>query len=511
MAVASQFKPADVLARYNKAKQIRDLWVPHYQECFDYAMPYRQSFHQETPGQKRTTKIYDETAVVGVQEFASRLQSGIAPSNARFAELSSGTDVPDDERKDVDEALDTVNETIFEALRSSNFTGECTEALMDVAAGTAAMLIEEGDAVSPLRFLAVPITALLIDTGPNDQIDTVIRERKMQASQIQVAYPKATIPASIKGMMSIASHAEAAKVEIIDCVWRDWSRPSEEVWHRCVVLKAQAEIIFHETYEGIGSNPWVVFRWSKAAGEVWGRGPLFNCMPAIKTTNLVMELILENAEMSIAGLYTAEDDGVINFDTLRLVPGTVIPRAPGSQGLQAIQAASNFNVADIVLSDQRNNIKRALYNDMLGNPEGTPMSATEVAERMADLARRIGAPYDRLWNEFISPMIRRVVFILRRRGLISLPAVNGKLIKVMPTSPLAQAQNQQDILNVDRWLVFLGQKFGPQLVNIYANGEEIAAYVGHKLNVPERLVRSQVQQQQMMQSIEQLAGAAPQQ
>jgi hypothetical protein len=30
------------------------------------------------------------------------------------------------------------------------------------------------------------------------------------------------------------------------------------------------------------------------------------------------------------------------------------------------------------------NIKRALYNDMLGNPDRTPASATEVAERMAD-------------------------------------------------------------------------------------------------------------------------------
>ena len=35
----------------------------------------------------------------------------------------------------------------------------------------------------------------------------------------------------------------------------------------------------------------------------------------------------------------------------------------------------------------RLNIKRALYNDMLGDPNRTPATATEIAERMADLSR----------------------------------------------------------------------------------------------------------------------------
>ena len=36
-------------------------------------------------------------------------------------------------------------------------------------------------------------------------------------------------------------------------------------------------------------------------------------------------------------------------------------------------------VYQLILSDMRLNIKRALYNDMLGNPDKTPASATEVA------------------------------------------------------------------------------------------------------------------------------------
>ena len=65
-------------------------------------------------------------------------------------------------------------------------------------------------------------------------------------------------------------------------------------------------------------------------------------------------------------------------------------------GLIPIPAAGNFDVAGLVLNDMRLNIKRALYNDMLGDPNRTPATATEIAERMADLSRRIGSVFGRL-------------------------------------------------------------------------------------------------------------------
>ena len=157
------------------------------------------------------------------------------------------------------------------------------------------------------------------------------------------------------------------------------------------MLPSEKQVIFGEAYQGIGSNPWVVFRWSKSSGEVYGRGPILNAISAIKTCNLTVELILENAQMSISGMYQVDDDGTLNTDNINLVPGTIIPRSPGSNGLQPINPAGSFDVAGIVLDDMRTNIKRALYNEMLGNPNRTPMSATEVAERMADLSRQIGS------------------------------------------------------------------------------------------------------------------------
>jgi hypothetical protein len=264
-------------------------------------------------------------------------------------------------------------------------------------------------------------------------------------------------------------------------------------------------LLYKKEMQGVGSNPYVCFRWTKCAGEVYGRGPLINALSAIKTTNLTIELILENAQMAISGIYQMEDDGVVNPDTIQLVPGSIIPKAMGSAGLQPIQAAGRFDVAQLVLSDMRLNIKNALYNDMLGNPDKTPATATEVAERMADLSRRMGAAFGRLQSELVQPVIQRVIYILKKQGRIELPTVNGREVKIRATSPLAQAQANQDITTVARFLEMVGGAFGPEMLQLLIDGEESAVYLAKKFGVPERLIRDKEQRKQIAAIAQQMA------
>ena len=95
-------------------------------------MPQRESFYEETIGERRTDKIFDETAVVGIQEFASRLQAGIVPTFGRWASLQSGTEIPDEAKSEVNEQLDIITEYVFEVLGGSNFNQEVHEAFMDL-------------------------------------------------------------------------------------------------------------------------------------------------------------------------------------------------------------------------------------------------------------------------------------------------------------------------------------------------------------------------------------------
>jgi hypothetical protein len=496
------------LSKYQAAKSLRENFIPLFEECYEYALPQRESFYAEAIGQRRDDKIFDETAVVGVQEFASRLQQGLVPNFARWADFTSGSEVPKEERDAVDNDLDEVTDYVFEVIQNSNFGQEVHESFLDLAVGTGVLHIAEGNAVQPINFSAIPLPHVVLDVGPDDRIDHVYRERKVRINEINVLYPKAQISDKLK---SKARSAPDTKCTILEVVCKDYSKKNEDAHMFYAIEMQTGDILVNENYRGVGSNPYVPFRWSKCAGEIYGRGPLINALSAIKTTNLTIELILENAQMAISGVYQMEDDGVVNPDTINLVPGTVIPKAPNSRGLEPIRAAGSFDVANLVLSDMRLNIKRALYNDMLGNPDRTPATATEVAERMADLSRRIGSAFGRLQAELVQPVLQRVVYILKKQGRIELPTINGREVKVRSVSPLAQAQANEDITSVARFLELVQGRFGPEITNILINSEETAAYLAKKFGVPDKLVRDVDERQQIVEAAQQFAQQQQQQ
>ncbi len=492
------------LKRYKKAKAFREQWVPLFEECYDYSLPMRQSFYYEEAGQRRDEKIFDETAVVGVQEFASRLQAGIVPNFARWADLVAGSEVPNEQRDSVDNDLDEVTDYVFEVLQNSNFSQEVHESFMDLAVGTGVLCVEEGDSVNPVNFRAIPLPQVVLDTGPNGEIDHIFRERKhIRFDDLPILYPDSEFDPKVTRMMNMDR-----ETSVLEIVCKDYQKKNEEAYYHYAICMTTDTILYEKTMKGIGSNPFVCFRWSPSSGEVYGRGPLINALAAIKTCNITVEMILENAQMAMAGIYQMEDDGVVNPDTINLVPGTIIPKAMGSAGLTPITPAGNFNVSQLILSEMRTNIKEALYNQMLGDPNKTPASATEVAERMADLSRRMGAAFGRLQAELVQPVLQRVIYILKKQGRIEIPTVNGREVKIRSVSPLAQAQNNQDIATVGRFLEMMQSAFGPQITPVIIDPEQVAVYLAKKFSMPDTLIRDEEQRKQISQMMQQLASQA---
>ncbi len=488
------------LEKYEKAKTVRESFIPLFEECYEYSMPQRESFYTESIGQRRDEKIFDETAVVGVQEFASRLQAGLVPNFARWADFVAGSEVPKEQREEVNNDLDEVTDYVFEVLQNSNFGQEVHESFMDLAVGTGVLHVAEGDAVHPINFSAIPLPHVVLDTGPDDKIDHIFRERKIRYSDLPILYPNGNFSPKL---IQLIHNSPQTKTNILEVICKDYTKLNEDAFLSYVVEMGDKDIIEADSFKGVGSNPFICFRWSKCAGEIYGRGPLMNALSAIKTTNLTVQLVLENAQMAISGIYQLDDDGIINPDTISLVPGTVIPKAPNSAGLQPIRAAGNFDVSQFVLNDMRLNIKRALYNEMLGDPNKTPATATEIAERMADLSRQIGSAFGRLQSELVQPVLQRVIYILKKQGRIEIPTVNGRQVKVRSVSPLSQGQAKQDINNTAQWMQLVQQSFGPEVMNLLVSGEEVASHLAKKFNVPDSLIRDANERQELVRLMQQ--------
>ena len=113
----------------------------------------------------------------------------------------------------------------------------------------------------------------------------------------------------------------------------------------------------------------------------------------------------------------------------------------------------------------RRNVRKALFIDELDTRPNakTPLSATEVSERLADVARDMGAVAGRMQKEFLQPLVERVIHIYTQQGLLELPKVDGRELKVVAVSPLLRAQDQQDVSDFMRFQQSVAQTFGPEI------------------------------------------------
>ena len=124
---------AALMKRYETSKQHRASWESHWKECYEYALPQREVFNDHSKGAKKNTKIYDSTALIATQRFASRIQSTLVPPFKKWAKLSAGTSMPEEYEGKIDKRLEKITDTLFSFINQSNLATEAHEAFLDLA------------------------------------------------------------------------------------------------------------------------------------------------------------------------------------------------------------------------------------------------------------------------------------------------------------------------------------------------------------------------------------------
>jgi hypothetical protein len=424
--------PEEILARHARALDERRAHDALWRDCYDHVLP-------AMPAER--VAIYDATAADAAEQLAASLLAELTPPWSRWFGLAPGRPVEGDTETAI--ALEDAAETLQGHLDRSNFSLEMHQAFLDlVIAGTGVLLVEEAPPGEPsaLRFTAVPLGEAVLEEGPSGRLDTVYRAARLSEAALRRRYPAAPLrPAADED-------ADQPRHRVVEAVW-----PDRDGTHFMAIAATDAGAVV--LAEGrFAQSPFIAFRWLKAPGETYGRGPVAKALPDIRTANKVVELVLKNASIAATGIWQADDDGVLNPATVRLEPGAIIPKAPGSSGLTPLAAPGNFDVSQLVLTDLRARIRGALLADRLGPQRKDNMTATEVLERAAETARLLGATYGRLQSELLTPLIARCLAILRRRGEIPPLLLDGREAVLRYRSPLAQVQGRADAANT---LLFL--------------------------------------------------------
>lgn len=506
-----RLNPDDVLKRHEKALIKKEDFRSLYEEAYEFALPQRNlydgHYDSKSTGSKKMNRVFDSTAINSTQRFANRMQSGIFPPQRKWCRLEPGPDIPENRKAEAQAALDIYNDRMFATLKQSNFDIAIGEFLLDLSVGTAVMMVQPGDDTSTINFIPIPQYLISLEEGANGNVDSVYRRMRMKGEAIQRQWPDAEIP---KDLQDKINQKPTDDVELIEATILDQKRG--DYCYHVIHKESKQELL----YKRMDYSPWIVSRYAKVAGEIYGRGPLITALPDVKTLNKTLELVLKNASLAISGVYTAADDGVLNPNTVKIMPGAIIPVArnggPQGESLRPLPRSGDFNVSQIIMNDLRQNIKRILLDESLPPDNMSARSATEVVERMKELSQNLGSAFGRLINETMIPLVSKMLQVMDQRGIIDLPLkVNGLEIKIAPVAPLAMAQNMDDIQNMLQYAQ-IAQQSGPQ-AQATLKVDEMMDYIADKLGIPARVRTTPEEramaQEEAMQAAQQMAQQAP--
>lgn len=498
-----QDKTQKLLERYNKACAQKDEMRALYDLAYRLSVPDRNTFsNKETPGVRTDVGLYDSTGVIAAQRFVNHMQASLTPPFKKWIELEAGPLFPIDVAENINRYLETVTDIIFRVIESSNFNVAISEFYQDLAVGTGVLLVKEGKSVDePIYFISVPIDQVALEGNPyNGKIRAVFRSNCIPVNLIKETWPDAKLSHSL---MQDIQNNPSKEVKYIECTYEE----EEQIFHDVIITDGNDRIVKRK----MSYNPWIVTRWSKRAGEEFGRGVVVQALNDLCMLNMAKELGLKSAQLNAYGVYTVADADVINPNTLILSPAAFIPvsRNAGANGpsIAPLPRAGDFNQQQFMVQELQDQIRQIMLNDRIPLDTGPVRTATEIAARIQSNRIDTESAFGRLMYEFVQPLWQNIIYILDKVGVIELPEelrkINNYSLKINVLSPIAREQSVEEVQNLANTAQLIQSIAGPEAINMGLKVENIAQYIGDLLGVSPSLIRTQEEQQELQQQMQQ--------
>lgn len=479
-------KVDNLIRRHKKAKQSFNEYRAVLEDAYTYALPDKGYFNTLTGG-KRTTKIYDSTAILGLGTYADKVQQNLVPPWRKWFLLVPGSEIPEEAHEQFQKPLDEITEILYDHINHSNFNTKVNEAFQDAGISTGILTCEEGDGIeSSLTFDTLSVEDCVFECSPNGLIENFFNPFKIKIRDIEETIVGAKLSPTLQKMLSEDPDAD---VELVECVTKN----KDKKYDHTIYYEEDKAIIYDVVDD---SNPYIAFRERVTSKGSYGMGRIIQLLYDIKVLNKISEMDLKNAGLAISGVYTAADDGVLNPYNVKLEPGTVIPvasNANAAPSLRALDRSGDFNVAQLKIEQKQDLINKTLFGSPLGEVSRTPVRTLgEVQERRDESFEMTSAAFSRFQTELLERLIKRMVDVLQKAGKISPIVVDGKEITIKFTSPLAKQQDRQDIGVITDYAAIMQQTGIPiETLGSKIKFEDMPGYIAENMGIPAKLIRTE--------------------
>lgn len=441
-------------ARYSRAKAGRASAEGVFQRIRDLCYPSGDPFQsRETPGSSNRSQVYDNTAEQAADLLAAALIGSLVNPALDWFGLRAQDGALND-RDDVKRYLAQVQTAIRMVTDSpdSRFLLEMHEAILDlVHYGSGVLFIGERVGRLP-QFDARPLSECVLLEGPDGLVDTVFREWEWTAAQAYAEWGEKCGPKVVKAATD-PKHQED-RFRFLHAVMPRREAPDHRKAARASLPIASYHISLTDRHlideGGYHEMPYVCPRWSKRAGETYGRGPGHRALPDVAVLQEISKDLMDAVELSLFPPLVVDDDGVLgeirqHSRGLNFARGDAMRRG---DPIRRMEIAGIPQLGEAYLQDMRDRVTRAYYNHLLQIDQDPRMTATQVLELSERTMQALSSVYGRLQSELLGPMIDRIFGILvRKPGVLPPPppALQGRPLKAEFISPAVRQQRLAEV------------------------------------------------------------------
>lgn len=459
-----KWTPEQLCAREEKLRADRSNWEQHWQELVDYGMPNVQDvITKRTPGDKKGAELFDNTATVACEMLASALHGMLTNPNVLWFELQPKT-LELLKKDNVREYLQEVVENLHRIINNTNFQTEIHQFDIDLCLiGTAAMAMSP-DMNKVAHYSTKHISEYVISENNLGMVDELHRTFKWNAQQIIQEFTPALFGKGIdiheiiknrraeaedkltREVIDAFVNGRPEKFELIHGVYKSsYLENIQKPFTSQYVLKAKKEKKELRT-RGFRRFPYLVARWVKRSGEIYGRSPMMTALPEAKSVNQMVKAVIKAAQKVVDPPTQGPDDGFLR--PLRTHPGSHHYYRAGTQDrIEAIFKDINPRIGFELIRDRQVQIREAFFVDKLNLLQGDRMTTVEVNQRIEEQLRFLSPMLGRQRYEVLIPFIDTLIdFAVDADGgsgeiLGETPAeLQDEPLFAQYTSPIARAQ-----------------------------------------------------------------------
>jgi hypothetical protein len=449
------------IKEFAQAQSSRFNFEAQWQDIRELVRTNTSDFNRNaTQGDRRSENIFDGTAPWALEQFAAGIHSSMSSPTERWFNVTLA-----DQDGDLDDDslmwLELVSDAIFKeyAKPQVNLASPLHEVYQDLGGFGTGVLYQDWNWESGhVHFRSFPLADCYIKESAQGIVNCMMRLVKMTVQQIMDEFtregdyipPKLSEEKNLDKVMEVIHWVEPRSIE------RVGFSATRKKFKSCWVLKDLKCTLRERGYDEF---PYHVPRWTKLAGEMYGRSPAMTCLPDIKMLNTMSKVVIKAGQKIVDPPLIVPDDGFML--PIKTSPGSLIFKTAGQEDtIQPLVTNARVDIGLDMMEQRREHIIKSFYVDwILRQKKRERQTATEVMDDRNEMLRQMAPMVGRLTVELLSPMVIRTYNLLSAAGRIPIApqSLERRQLNLSFVSPAAKAQYGSKAAGIQMFIQDLAQ------------------------------------------------------